>query len=134
MLQEKGGIVGVGGKFGRMGDVGTGLFKRRGIIWDGDPANGPVGDYEFTLVETSPGRGVASDTKHGSAVGADLTQYSTDETHQFYGLNPGEQPGEYETPFLYIETDQSVKTLVFRFPKGDDRPRAFVTSLTWVTQ
>jgi hypothetical protein len=134
MLQEKGGILGVGGKFGRMGPVGSGLFKRRGIIWDGDPTKGPVGDYEFTLTETTPGRGQAVDTKNNSMLGADLTQYSGDETHQFYGLLDSETPGDYETPFLYIWTDQGVKQLAFRFPKGDDRPNPYATSLTWVTQ
>jgi hypothetical protein len=95
MLSEKGGIVGAGGKYGRMGPMGSSpVGNWRLVIFDGDSDQG---NYEFTLTETTPGRGVAQDTATGSYVGQDIAV--GDLTQCAYGKP--DAPGGYETPYLF---------------------------------
>lgn len=95
MLSEKGGIIGAGGKYGRMGPIGSSpVGGWRLLIFDG---NTDQGDYEFTLTETTPGRGVAQDTATGSYAGQDIAV--GDLTQCAYGKPSA--PGAYETPYLF---------------------------------
>jgi hypothetical protein len=105
MQSEKGGIVGAGGKYGRMGPMGSSpVGGWRKMIFDG---NDDSGDYEFTLTEVSPGRGVAQDTKTGSYAGQDIAV--GDLTSCAYG-KPSD-PGGYETPYLFGPVAGGVKFL-----------------------
>jgi hypothetical protein len=105
MQSEKGGIIGAGGKYGRMGPMGSSpVGGWRQIIFDG---NDSTGDYEFTLTETAPGRGVAQDTKTGSYAGQDIAVGSLSDCA--YGKP--DNPGGYETPYLFGPVANGVKFL-----------------------
>lgn len=107
MQSETGGIIGAGGKYGRMGPMGSSpVGGWRKMIFDG---SNDQGEYEFTLTETEPGRGVATHTATGSNAGQDIAV--GDLTSCAYG-KPGDlAPGGYEKPYLFGPVANGVKFL-----------------------
>ncbi len=108
MQSEKGGIVGAGGKYGRLGPMGSSpVGGWRKMIFDG---NDDQGEYEFTLTEVEPGRGVAEHTVTGCYAGQDIAV--GDLTSCAYGKPKELGPAAgYEKPYLFGPVANGVKFL-----------------------
>jgi hypothetical protein len=135
MQTERGGIVGLGGKYARAtaADLGHGNAGWYAVHFDADA---PDGDAEFELTDLGNGRGVARHVKTGACFGVDTTQFLEDIRKAFY-LKPSEagEPGGYEQPWLLKHPATGTKYLVVEFqqPNGG-QPFFPAPAVAWVAK
>lgn len=129
MLQEKGGLVALGGRFARPFGPASIDPSWMGFAYDGSNSDG---EYEFTLTEVSPGRGQVSSVIHGGFAGCDMTQYGGDMKQISY-LKPSD-PAGYETFYMFGPvTPAGVRFLYVQYnPAVPGMPPFGVAVFTWV--
>jgi hypothetical protein len=90
-------IKGPGGLYGRIGELGKGLFGWYPIIWDGTSVSDDK--YKWTLTKPDNLFEIRPLSDEG-CLGLDATSHSTSLEQQFY-VKPGHDRGAYESPIIY---------------------------------